>query len=183
MAPLVLDSEAQPATGGDADAFLRTLYSEHSTSLLAYVGRMVSDQQLAEDVVQETMLRAWRKSATLDPDRGSIGGWLIRVARNIAIDRMRARRCRPPEVDETHTDAATWSVSDHAARTVESVFVSQALQTLSPAHRAVLQQVYFADRTCAEAAVVLGIPVGTVKSRIYYALRQLRVAIEAEQAG
>jgi RNA polymerase sigma-70 factor (ECF subfamily) len=183
MAPPVLDSDAQPKTGGDADAFLRTLYSEHSTSLLAYVGRMLSDPQLAEDVVQETMLRAWRKSGTLDPARGSIGGWLVRVAQNIAIDRMRARRARPQEVDEAHTEASTWSVGDHATRTVESLYVNHALRTLSPSHRAVLHEVYFADRTCAEAAVVLGIPVGTVKSRLYYALRQLRVAIEAEQAG
>lgn len=183
MAPLVLDSDAHAKTGGDAEAFVRTLYSEHSRSLRAYVGRMLSDPQLAEDVVQETMLRAWRKSDTLDPGRGSIGGWLVRVAHNIAIDRLRAKRARPPEVDEMHTDAATWSVSDHADRTVDSLYVARALRTLSPGHRAVLYEVYFADRTCVEAAVALGIPVGTVKSRLYYALRQLRAAIEAERAS
>jgi RNA polymerase sigma-70 factor, ECF subfamily len=183
MAALVLDSHAHAKTGGDADAFIRTLYSEHSRSLFAHVGRMLSDRQLAEDVVQETMLRAWRKSATLDPDRGSIGGWLLRVAHNLAIDRLRAKRARPPEVDETQTEAATWSVRDHADQTVESVYVARALRTLSPGHRAVLHEVYFADRTCAEAAAVLGIPVGTVKSRLYHALRRLRQAIDAEQAA
>ena len=181
MALATLDSQPHPRTGGEADAFLRSLYCQHSASLRAHVGRMLSDPQLAEDVVQETMLRAWRKSDTLGPEHGSVGGWLIRVAHNLAIDRIRAKRARPPEVDEAHTEAATWSVTDHAERTVNSLYITRALQTLSPGHRAVLYQVFFADRTCTEAATALGIPVGTVKSRLYYALRQLRTAIEAER--
>jgi RNA polymerase sigma-70 factor (ECF subfamily) len=181
MAPTVPDSQPRPKNDGDADAFLRALYAEHSAHLRAHVGRMLYDPQLAEDVIQETMLRAWRKSDTLSPERGSIGGWLIRVAHNIAIDRLRARRARPAEVDEAHADAGTWSVTDHAEATVNSVYVARALQRLSRGHRAVLHEVYFADRTCAEAAAVLGIPVGTVKSRLYHALRRLREAIEAER--
>jgi RNA polymerase sigma-70 factor (ECF subfamily) len=142
---------------------------------------MLSDPHHAEDVVQETMLRAWRKSDSLSPDRGSVGGWLSTVARNIAVDRLRAKRARPSEVDEGHTDAATWSVTDHADAAVTSVYVARALATLTAGHRAVLYQVYFADQTCTEAAAVLGIPVGTVKSRLYHALRRLRIAIEEEQ--
>jgi RNA polymerase sigma-70 factor (ECF subfamily) len=181
MAPTVLGSEPRPKTGGDADAFLRALYAEHSVGLRSYVRRMLHDQRLAEDVVQETMLRAWRNFGTLSPERGSIGGWLMRVAHNIAIDGIRARQSRPPEVDEAQTGAGKLSVPDHAERTVDSVYVARALQTLSPGHRAVLHEVYFADRTCAEAAAMLGIPVGTVKSRLYHALRRLREAIEAER--
>lgn len=165
----------------DADAFLRSLYAEHSASLRAHVGRILSDPHQAEDVVQETMLRAWRNVDTLSAERGRIGGWLCTVARNIAIDRIRAKRARPTEVDEAHTDAATWSVTDHADLAVNSVFVARALAMLSPCHRAVLREVYFKDRTCSEAAKVLGIPEGTVKSRLYYALRRLRLAIEEER--
>jgi RNA polymerase sigma-70 factor (ECF subfamily) len=170
-----------PGAGDDADAFLRSLYAEHSASMRSHAARMLSDPHQAEDVVQETMLRAWCKSDTLSPERGSVGGWLSKVAHNIAVDRLRAKRARPPEVDESYTDAATWSVTDHAEQAVDSVFVARALAKLTPSHRAVLYEVYFADRTCTEAAVVLGIPVGTVKSRLYHALRRLRVAIEQEQ--
>ncbi len=181
MAPTLPDSQPRPKSGGDADTFLRALYAEHSTSLRSYIQRMLYDPQLAEDVVQETMLRAWRKSDSLSPENGSVGGWLFRVAHRIAIDRLRARRARPAEVDEAQVDARVWSVTDHADRTVDSVYVAGALRTLSPGHRAVLYEVYFSDRTCAEAAAVLGIPVGTVKSRLYHALRRLREAIEAER--
>jgi RNA polymerase sigma-70 factor (ECF subfamily) len=173
------EPDRQAAT--DPDAFLRSLYAEHSASLRAQVGRILSDPHQAEDVVQETMLRAWRKSDTLSPNRGSIGGWLYTVARNIALDRIRARQARPAEVDEAFSGAAAWSVTDHADETVDAVFVARALAVLSPKHRAVLREVYFADRTCSEAAKVLGIPEGTVKSRLYYALRRLRLAIEEER--
>jgi RNA polymerase sigma-70 factor (ECF subfamily) len=142
---------------------------------------MLSDPHQAEDVVQETMLRAWRKLDTLSPEQGSVGGWLRRVSYNIAVDRLRAKRARPPEVDESYTSAATWSVADHADAAVNSAFVARALATLTPSHRAVLHQLYFADRTCAEAAKVLGIPEGTVKSRLYHALRKLRSALAEEQ--
>jgi len=173
-------ADRRPASD-DEDAFLRSLYAEHSASLRAQVGRMLSDPHQAEDVVQEAMLRAWRKFDTLSAERGSIGGWLCTVARNIAIDRIRAKRARPTEVDEAYTDAATWSVTDHADLAVNSVLVARALATLSPCHRAVLREVYFNDRTCNEAAKVLDIPEGTVKSRLYYALRRLRLAIEEER--
>jgi len=181
--PTTSPPAADPPAGDNPDAFLRALYAEHSASLRSHATRMLSDPHQAEDVVQETMLRAWRKSHTLNPERGSIGGWLSKVAHNVAVDRLRAKRARPPEVDESYTDAATWSVTDHADATVTSVYVARALATLTPHHRAVLHQVYFADRTCTEAAAVLGIPVGTVKSRLYHALRNLRLAIEEASAG
>ena len=165
---------SQPAAvpaGGGADAVLRSLYAEHSASLRSQAQRMLSDPHQAEDVVQETMLRAWRKLDTLNPERGSVGGWLRRVSYNIAVDRLRAKRARPPEVDESYTSTAASSVTDHADAAVNSAFVARALATLTPSHRAVLHQLYFADRTCAEAAKVLGIREGTVKSRLYHALR------------
>jgi RNA polymerase sigma-70 factor (ECF subfamily) len=160
----------------DAQELLRTLYAEHAPALRAYATRLLSDPHQAEDVVQETMLRAWRNAEILVPERGSVNGWLMRVAHNIAVDKIRARKARPDEVEESA--ATPRSLDDHASAVVDSVFVARALARLSPAHREVLHVVYFADHTAVQAAEVLGLPVGTVKSRTYHALRRLKVCLE-----
>jgi RNA polymerase sigma-70 factor (ECF subfamily) len=126
------------------------------------------------------MVRAWRNAEFLVPERGSVHGWLIRVAHNIAVDKIRARKARPDEVEETA--GVPRSHEDHASAVVDSVFVARALTRLSPAHREVLHAVYFADHTATQAAKVLGLPVGTVKSRTYHALRRLKACIEEEIA-
>jgi RNA polymerase sigma-70 factor, ECF subfamily len=167
--------------GKDSNAFLCSLYANHSTVLRAYVNHLISDPYQAEDIVQETMLRAWKNAEVLVPERGSVGGWLIRVAHNITVDRIRARRARPEEVDPSA--AAPGSVGDHAADVVESVFVARALARLRPAHREVLRAIYFDDRTAVQVAATLGLPVGTVKSRTFHALRRLKVYLEEEMAA
>jgi RNA polymerase sigma-70 factor (ECF subfamily) len=164
----------------DPQALLRTLYADHATALRAYVTRLLADAHQAEDVVQETMLRAWRNADAMVPERGSVGGWLMRVAHNIAVDKIRARNARPEEVEESA--AVPSSLGDHAAEVVEAMFVARSLARLSPAHREVLRVVYFADRTAAQAAEELGLPVGTIKSRTHHALRRLKVCLEQEMA-
>jgi RNA polymerase sigma-70 factor (ECF subfamily) len=174
--------ERRRRSAPDADeALVTSLYVEHGRVLLAYVTRLTGDRQLAEDVVQETLLRAWRHAGTLTEEKGSIRGWLLTVARNIATDKARARMARPAEV---HEDAAPPVSVDHSDDVVNSIYVLEALQSLSPEHRAVLVEVYYGGKTAAEAAETLGVPAGTVKSRTYYALRALRLALqEAEEVG
>jgi|tagenome__1003787_1003787.scaffolds.fasta_scaffold20098247_1 RNA polymerase sigma-70 factor (ECF subfamily) len=169
---------AHRALAPDPQELLQRLYTEHAPALRAYVTRMLSDPYQAEDVVQETMLRAWRNAEVLIPERGSVNGWLMRVAHNIAVDKIRARKARPDEVEESA--ATPRSLDDHASAVVDTVFVARALARLSPAHREVLRVVYFADRTAVQAAEVLGLPVGTVKSRTYHALRRLKTCLEEE---
>jgi RNA polymerase sigma-70 factor, ECF subfamily len=175
--PTLMPRSVPPA---ERDRVVRSLYEEHGRVLLAYATRLMSDSHHAEDVVQETMLRAWRNAERLTPERGSVISWLMRVAHNVAIDKIRARRARPDEVDEKAAPAV--SQHDHAGDVVESIFVAAALQKLTPAHRTVLREVYFADRTAAEAAKTLGLPVGTVKSRVHHALRQLRLHLDEQRA-
>lgn len=142
-------------------------------SLLAYTHRVVGgDAGRAEDVVQETFARAWRQIERLTPDQGSVNGWLRRVAYNLAVDGHRMRQVRPDEVELVHSDVATRD--DLAEDVLMTVTVAQVLESIWPEHRAVLVEVYMNDRTAAQAAAVLGIPVGTVKSRLHYALRALR---------
>jgi RNA polymerase sigma-70 factor (ECF subfamily) len=157
------------------EAVVRTLYEEHGRSLLAYATRLTGDRAAAEDVVQETLVRAWRHASTLTEERGSVRGWLLTVARNIVTDRARARAARPTEVAES---PATPPIErDHSESVVDTMVVLDALDQVSPEHRDVLVEIYYRGRSVTEAATVLGIPPGTVKSRTYYALRALRAAI------
>jgi RNA polymerase sigma-70 factor, ECF subfamily len=157
---------------GEDQHWATAMVQEHGRSMLAYATHLTGDRYAAEDVVQETLIRAWRHRHDLDEDRGSVRGWLLTVIRNIIIDRARARAARPPEVAEP--PALPTLLVDHADRTVNSIVVLEALDRLSQEHRSVLIELYANDRTVIQTAETLGIPVGTVKSRTYYALRQLR---------
>ncbi|HEV7207330.1 MAG TPA: sigma-70 family RNA polymerase sigma factor [Mycobacteriales bacterium] len=159
------------------DEVLRTLQDEHGAALLAYATSLTGgDRQRAEDVVQETLVRAWQHLAELQADERSPRPWLFTVARNLAVDGHRARRARPTEVGEQAL--AVLAAPDELDRALQSWLVADALATLSAAHREVLIETYYRGRSVGEASVVLRIPPGTVKSRAYYALRALRVALE-----
>jgi RNA polymerase sigma-70 factor, ECF subfamily len=162
------------------EALIRSLFNEHGRALLAYATRLTNDRAAAEEIVQETLVRAWRNPDALVNGRGSVRGWLLTVARNIVIDRARAKAARPAEVAES---SATEPVHrDHAQGVVDSVALLEALQRLSEEHRSVLIEIYFRGNNVNEAAQSLGIPVGTVKSRSYYALRALRDLFNSPQA-
>ena len=171
------------------ERLMRELYDMHAAVLLGYVRRLVGgDQARAEDVVQETLLRAWRHPEALDPHRAggaSVRAWLLTVARHLVIDGERARRARPREVPQQPDSAAVAPCAhdpagpdDELDRILLAHGMADALQTLTADHRPVVEQLYYRDRTVADAARVLGVPEGTVKSRAYYALRALRVACE-----
>ena len=180
--PVVDDSRQSTPAGSDADAFTDDLYARYWTNLVGYVNRMLRDPHQAEEIAQETMLRAWRHADSLSAERGSVWGWLSRVARNITIDRMRHKRARPTEVEASAAETYARAAPDHSDGVVNSVYVANAIARLQPAHRAVLSLIYYDHRTCAEAAAVLGVPVGTVKSRLNSALRQIRIVLARDPA-
>jgi RNA polymerase sigma-70 factor (ECF subfamily) len=157
------------------DELVRELYSRYRRPLHGYVLRAVGgDHQLAEDVVQETLLRAWRNAEVLDAEHA--GPWLYTVARNLIISSYRRQRSRVAEVPIREGD---WSrVADDCDRVLQGWQVAEARRALSAAHRAVIGELFYRRRTVAETASVLGIPAGTVKSRSFYALRALRDALE-----
>jgi RNA polymerase sigma-70 factor (ECF subfamily) len=159
-----------------ADAQLRQLYDAHAGVLLAYAVRLTEgDRARAEDLVQETLLRAWRNLEALDDATRPVRPWLFTVLQRLAIDAHRARRARPQEVGDAVLAAIPGL--DEVEQSLDRIVVTDALWSLSPEHRAVLVETYYRGRSVAEAASVLGVPPGTVKSRCYYALRALSLAL------
>lgn len=161
------------------DQLLRTLHDEHAHALWTYVvGLTRGDRARAQDVVQETLLRAWRTPSVLDQSTGSARGWLYTVARRIVIDDWRSARSRPETITDELPEPVPSEMDLIATRTVDRQLIVAALRTLSEEHRDVVLECYFRGSTVAEAAAALNIPPGTVKSRTHYALRALRLAIE-----
>jgi RNA polymerase sigma-70 factor (ECF subfamily) len=166
------------------DALLRALHDEHADALLRFVERLTAgDRQRAEDIVQETLLQAWRNAGRLDPQAlGTLRPWLFTVARRIAIDEYRRSRSRPTEAygqDLEELWPTMLAQGDESERVVANLVMMDALRNLSSAHREILVETYLRDRTVNEAADLLGLPIGTAKSRVYYALRSLRIAFAA----
>ncbi|MEV4574245.1 sigma-70 family RNA polymerase sigma factor [Nonomuraea jabiensis] len=173
----VRPDDGVPNDGVNDEAAVSALYREYHRPLLAFVIRLTAgDRQWAEDVVQETMIRAWRSAEQLDPESVSLMPWLATVARRIVIDDRRRRDARPHESGDGPLE--TMPVPDEMEGLLHQVVVSEALKALSPAHREILNETILRDRSVNDAAEALGIPVGTVKSRVYYAVRALRIALE-----
>jgi RNA polymerase sigma-70 factor (ECF subfamily) len=165
---------------GDADAAVRQLYSHHAKALHGYVQRFCPDSASADDIVQETFIRAWRHLPQLSADDRPVRPWLFRVARNLLIDADRAARSRPVRVQaQSAEDARDDSVLDQI---LDRQLVSAALQELSPAHRAVLVETFYRGGTPATIARQLGIPHGTARSRLHYALLALRQQLQEHDA-
>ena len=142
-------------------------------SLMPYALRLTGyDRHWAEDVVQETLIRAWRNASKLDSRPQLLRAWMCTVARRVVIDDRRSRRARPLEVEEAHEDFV--SVPDPAEQTVSAVIVHRALDKLPDAQRQVILHTYLHGRTVEEVARLLGVPAGTVKSRMYHGVRALR---------
>lgn len=161
---------------------MRQLHDEHAAALWAFCLHLTgNDRPHAEDVAQETLLRAWRNASVLEESRGSVRSWLFTVARNIVIDEWRSKRARTELVTAEVPEPAT--ADDRTDELLQSWVVAEALTRLSAEHRAVLLECYYRGRSVADAATRLGVPEGTVKSRTHYALRALRLALEELGVG
>ncbi len=152
---------------------VREAYAAHADELYGFALRSLGDSGLAEEAVQETFLRAWRAGGHFDPQLGSLRTWLFAILRNVTIDLGRARAARPalaesgvePVVEPFDEALLAWQVEE-------------AMRRIGEQHRRVLVETYYRGRPYAEVARELGVPEGTVKSRVYYGLRALRVALE-----
>ena len=164
----------------DADAAIRELYSRHAKALHGYVERFCPNRASADDIVQETLIRAWRHLPQLTADDRPVRPWLFRVARNLLTDADRAARARP--VTAAAEPAETARDDSELDQILDRQLVVDALQHLSPAHRTMLVETFYHDRTLATVARHLGIPDGTARSRLHYALHALRKQIQEREA-
>ncbi|MFJ3672502.1 sigma-70 family RNA polymerase sigma factor [Streptomyces sp. NPDC090106] len=171
---------ATPLTAGSRSDLLGVIMREHRDSLVSYAEKMLGDHGLAEDIVQETIIRAWRNSDRLLGMDGSIRGWLFTVTRHLVIDWVRKPHARREVVGVTYTDPV--SGADGTEGVHDALVVRPLLRRLSPEHRAVLVHIYLCDRSIHETAGILGVPAGTVKSRQHNALRKLRSVVRPEAA-
>jgi RNA polymerase sigma-70 factor, ECF subfamily len=163
----------------DADtALVRDLYSEHAGALLRYAMRLTGDRARAEDVVQETLLRAWQHPDVFDDSERSPRFWLYRVARNIIIDERRSARFRSEVHSPDPTDGFEQRGPDEVDAALDRLLIADALMHLSPEHRAVVRRSAYLGWTIAQIADDLQIPEGTVKSRLHYAMHALRLTLQ-----
>jgi RNA polymerase sigma-70 factor, ECF subfamily len=161
------------AADGDEDA-VSMLYDVYAGPLYGFGLRRLGDPLLAEELVQAVMTRLWRHGRRYEPSRGSVRTWVFTIARSTVIDLHRRRPVAVPSGDLPDTA----DPMDELDRLVRAEAVRAALDRLSPEHREVLEFAYFRGLPQSQIAVRLGVPLGTVKSRTYYALKAFRLACE-----
>jgi RNA polymerase sigma-70 factor (ECF subfamily) len=169
--------DAPPRDAGLRDeADVAAAYDEYGRELYGFALRRCGDHHAAEEAVQETFLRAWRASGRYDPDLGPLRPWLYAILRNVLVDAARAAGARPAlTAGEPDEEAGPDGALDAA---LDGWIVEEALRRLRPDHRTVLVETYYRGRSYADVAAALGIPEGTARSRAFYALKALRLALD-----
>lgn len=164
------------SAGGDITAF-EALYDLFERPVYSISLRTVSDKQRAEEVTQDAFLKVWRGASAFDDRKGSAAAWIFTIAKRTAIDALR-RESRSPIPSELAHESAAPDSTDELWATWQ---VNLALSTLPNDQRKVIDLFVIAGLTHQEVASKLGVPLGTVKTRIYSGLKQLRLAIAAEE--
>ncbi len=165
------------AAGRDRRAFA-ALFAYYAPRIKGYMLRLGASNELAEEIAQETMLAVWRKAALFDVARASASAWVFAIARNLRIDALRHARLAPTELDPAFEPVSPPGAdimldADRRARRL-----SAAIAMLPPEQVEVVRLAYFDDRPHVEIERALGIPLGTVKSRLRLAISKLRTLLE-----
>ncbi|MCO5063504.1 MAG: sigma-70 family RNA polymerase sigma factor [Rhizobiaceae bacterium] len=162
------------ASRQDRDAFA-ALFGHFGPRLKTYFTQGGTSLEMAEELVQETMLRVWRKAGYYDPRRAAVSTWVFTIARNLRIDFK--RRQRDPALLPPEPDNLPPSIEDELLASERDENVRRALAKLSPEQQQIIRLSYYIDKSQTEIANELGIPLGTVKSRIRLAMNRLRAVL------
>jgi RNA polymerase sigma-70 factor (ECF subfamily) len=155
---------------------LNDAFMAYRTELTSLARRTLGSAALAEDAVQETFVRAWRSRDRFDSSLGSLRTWLYSIERNLLIDMARSRQRQ--ETRDSQLADAREPIVDHVESAMASWQVEEAVTHLSDDHRTVVVQICLQGRTSKEVAERLAIPEGTVRSRLFYALKALKLTLE-----
>ncbi len=156
-------------------------YAAHGSELYRFAMRALGDSGAAQDVVQETFLRAWRAADRFDPQLASQRVWLFAIARNVVVDHARRVEARPwlrHLSEPADLEAAADTSPDPSDRLLRGWVVEEALRRIGEDHRRAIVETYLRDRSYAEVAAALGIPVATLRSRVFYGLKALRATLD-----
>lgn len=170
---------------GDGQA-VAALYDRYNMLVFSLALRMLNDREGAEELVQEVFLRAWRQAGTYQPALGRLSTWLLGITRNLAVDELRRRGVRPQRADgeaaQEHLETLPAPEFDdpavQAGRADQRAEIQQALDTLPPAQRTVIEMAYYSGLSQSEIAAALGDPLGTVKTRMRLATQKLREQLQ-----
>ena len=157
---------------------IAAVHAAYHARLLARARRIVVDPDLAEDVVQETFLRAWRACGSFDPAGGPLVNWLLAITANTAIDMVKARLRRPPLTSGSADENAPAAGLSDIDRLILRSQLRDALSSIEAHHRDAVVQTILRDRPYAAVAAELGVPSGTLRTRVHYGLRRLRCVLE-----
>ena len=160
---------------GQREAALQQLHDRHAAELWRFAMRLTHDRQVAEDVVQEVLLKAWKDPGLISRDDGPARAWLFTASRNVIIDRWRSAASRHEQRTE---DPLEQSEGDSTSMVLDRWLIADALSNLSAEHRAVIVSAYYEGRSVADISSRLRIPEGTVKSRLHYGLRSLKLILQ-----
>ena len=170
-------SRATSAADAEA-ALMKALYDEHAGALWRYALRLTNDAARAEDVVQETLLRAWQHPEVMTDSERSPRAWMFTVARNMIIDERRSKRFRNFGGSLDEEGAPEQPAPDEVDAALDRMLIADAMAQMSADHRAVVERSYYRGWTTAQIAADLDIAEGTVKSRLHYAMRAMRLTLQ-----
>ncbi|HET6245062.1 MAG: sigma-70 family RNA polymerase sigma factor [Bacteroidetes bacterium] len=156
----------------DKEAF-SYLYDKYSGALFGVVIKILSDQELAEDVLQEAFVKIWQAMESYDAKKGSLFTWMLNIARNKSIDKLRSKKTRP-EIQDIDQSVYTIDKSQNHQNNIQTIGMREVVNKLGPEYQKVIHAIYFSGYTHEEASKELNIPLGTVKTRVRAALKELR---------
>jgi RNA polymerase sigma factor (sigma-70 family) len=154
---------------------VEALYDMYSASLFGVISRIINDTAVAEDVLQDTFVKIWNSFASYSTEKGRLFTWMVNIARNLAIDKIRSKDFKNQNKNQELENNVTFI--DEQRNTVykpELLGIKELVETLKPEQKSILDLVYFKGYTHVEAADELGVPLGTIKTRLRMAIVQLR---------